>query len=74
MSIMYRHHHHIPHLLLLYKDGPDLCCNHRDNGGDVIFKSVREAASSRHIVLVKIRHMLSNTFYLVNKKHMRTYN
>lgn len=73
MSIMYCHHHHIPHLLLLYEDSPDLCCNHGDNGGDVIFKAVREAASSRHTVLVKIRHMLSDTFYLVDKKHKNEY-
>lgn len=51
--------------MLLYKDGPNLRCNHRDNSADVIFKSVREAASSRGIVLVEIRHMLSHAFHLL---------
>lgn len=58
------HRYHIPHLMLLYKDGPNLRCNHGDNGGDVIFKSVREAASSRDVVLVEMRHMLSHAFHL----------
>lgn len=53
-----------PHLMLLYDNGPNLCCNHRDNGGDVIFKSFREAAPSGDNVLVKTRHMLSHAFHL----------
>lgn len=52
------------YLLLLDKDGCNLSCNHRDNGSDVILKSVREATSSRDILLVQLRHMLSHAFHL----------
>lgn len=67
------HQPHLLYLLLFDKDGPNLGRNHRDDGGDVIFKSVREAASSRNIVLVKIRHMLSHAFHLLIKKIHKKY-
>lgn len=66
--LMYRDHH----LVLLDKDCPDLCCHHGDNRGDVIFESVREAASSGDIVLVKVRHMLRHAFHLVGKRNKKT--
>lgn len=67
------HHHHIPHLMLFDKDGPNLSCNHGGNGGDVIFKSVGEAASSRDTVLVEMRHMLSHAFHLFKQSHINTH-
>lgn len=54
----------VSYLLLFDQDGPNLSCNHRDNCGDVIFKSVREATSARNIVLVQLGHMLSHAFHL----------
>lgn len=56
--------------MLFDKDGPNLSRNHGDNGGDVIFKAVREAASSRDVVLVEIRHMLSHAFNLFKQSHI----
>lgn len=73
MSKMYCHHHYIPHLLLFDKDEPNFSRNHSDNGGDVIFKSVREAASPRDAVLVEMRHMLSHAFHLFEQSHVNTY-
>ncbi len=69
----YYHRHHIPHLMLFDKDGPNLSCNHGDNSGDVIFKSVGEAASSRDTVLVEMRHMLSHAFHLFKQSHINTH-
>lgn len=63
-SKMHHHRHYIPDLMLFDKNGPNLSCNHGDNGGDVIFKSVRKAASSWDVVLVEVRHMLSHAFHL----------
>lgn len=57
-------HHCVPHLMLLDKDGPDLGCNHGDNGGDVVLESVGEAASPGDAVLVEVRHVLSHAFHL----------
>lgn len=74
MSLIYCRHSHILYLMLFDKDGPNLSSNHRDDGGDVIFKSVREAASSRNVVLVKLRHMLSHAFHLLIKTNTHTHN
>ncbi|KAA8593007.1 hypothetical protein FQN60_018462 [Etheostoma spectabile] len=57
----------------ILRDGPNLSCNHRDNGGDVIFKSVREAVSPRDAVLVEMRHMLGHAFHLFEQSHISTH-
>lgn len=64
LKYCYCTHPHFPYLLLFDKDGCDLSRNHRDNGSDVILKSIREATSSRDVLLVKLRHMLSHAFHL----------
>lgn len=63
MSKTYSNHR--SHLMLLDKDGPNLSCHHGDNCGDVIFEAVREAAPPGDTVLLKMRHMLSHAFHLL---------
>lgn len=58
-------HRHIPHLVLFDEDGPNLSRHHGDDGGDVIFKPVREAAPPGDTVLVEMRHMLRHAFHLL---------
>lgn len=55
------------YLLLSDQDAPNLSSDHRDDGGDVVFESVGEAASSRDTVFVKLRHMLSHAFHLLKR-------
>lgn len=54
--------------MLLDKDGPDLSCNHGDNGADVVLKSVGEAAPPGDAVLVEVRHVLSHAFHLFERE------
>lgn len=63
----------MPYLLLFDKNGADLGSNHRDNGGDVVFESVGEAASSRGVLLIKLRHVLSHAFHLLKQWHIYIY-